>query len=932
MAVYRMKRKGQAKAPEAKIPKSTGVPAAQPASDSAPGISRTRNRSLDAYVGSGREAVKSKEKLSMVEDVYNKRQKAAVDSINETDRMLLEAFTDDKQSRKEQKRREKERKNEEKRLRKLMKKNGSDADRDDRDDLLMGDSYADSLALLDNDEDSAFDPFEALYSNDELKAAQRPDADNPKEVPAPADDAEEVPAATQETAADGQIQPEAPVEEPSADEEKESASPEEPVRGSESEPAAEIAPEGAEDTQTTAEDTQSTEIAAELQPDAGEGAAETESAGERSAAAADPATAETRKFEFTGLDSDAIKRILEQEGLSAIDPDAFDSAESKKEKDKPSQKDVPVSESSLYDDDEDEDLSSFRNRVKAPEEFTDPAMAEEMTEGLKNRSAGMLAGAIWSFLVMLASLYLSTACYTSIPHPAFLTPGKYGIVLILVDLQLLIISGIINRRCFKDGFLGLVKGKAGPDSITAVAMTVTAIYQISLLFTSVSDEKIMLFSAAGCLFGFLNGFYHYLTERANYRAFKVVSSKKTKLFARRLDKDSAEFEALKEHLPEDPDIFSVEKTEFVSGFGRRTREPSQASGAYNAALWIVLAVALIFGVYSLTGGFAQAIKSFTVVILFGLPACGIFAVGVPMAKTAKRCAACESAVVGASAVDEYSGASVISFNDTELFPPKKIRVTSIRTYGTGRIDRCILYAAMIFKRVGGPLSCVFADSISTAYPEIADDFEILENTGDGICAKIDGKEVFVGNKDYMLSYDFGYLNDDIDESFESSVGRIMYMAIGDSVAAKFYVRYAFNARFERAMRSLYKLGTCVSVRTCDPNIDDELIKCMMRRKSYPVGILKTSGASMDKPVEKTADSGLVCTSSIMNMLRAFIYCAKAKRLINVNILVKFLSLFVGVFAALAMCFFGRLNSITTLFVTVYQLLWVLAVIIPSAAD
>ena len=188
------------------------------------------------------------------------------------------------------------------------------------------------------------------------------------------------------------------------------------------------------------------------------------------------------------------------------------------------------------------------------------------------------------------------------------------------------------------------------------------------------------------------------------------------------------------------------------------------------------------------------------------------------------------------------------------------------------------------------------------------------------------------NKDYMLSYDFGYVNEDIDEAFENSVGRIMYMAIGDSIAAKFYIRYSLNGKFEKVMRRLYKTGTCVCVRTCDPNIDDDLIKSIMKNRNYPVGILKTSGASIENPAKKSADSGMVCTSSIMNMLKAFILCANAKKVINVNILVIFLSLFVGIFASAAMIFFGRINSISTAVVLVYQLLWSLAVIVPSALD
>ena len=1013
MAVYRIKRKApnppDAPAPERKpdpIP-ADGAPdqsgsTEQPPADRGSGrteISRSKNRSLDAYVGSGKSARKMKENGgSMVDAIYNRREKAT-ETSNETDRMLLEAFSDDKTLKKELKRQEKLKKKEEKRRRKLIKKGILD-ERRDEDDFLMGvDSYADSLDAIDGaggeDDGSAPDALELLYTSEELKSAARfpeppsapaeapgPEESNPyAEFLAPEDphtdgavDAAETPDARPDAADEGK---EASVVPPSPDdvftppfsdeitarEQTDGATGESAPAPEEAGTAREYTEQDVQDytepqdhIEQTAENTEQTEdttpapqdgpvLSADAKaeadaptvspetpddavapdaPDAAEPSADEGSETSPEPSQADPGMAATREFSFTGMNADEIRKILEHEGLAAPEEFAQDDEF----------EDVTGS-ADLYDDsDQDgaDELLHAAKRAKQPEEFTDPDLAEEMTEGIKNSSAKTLACAVWSFLVMALALWLDSACFTSIPHPAFLTTGKYGAVLILVDLQLLLVSGLLIWPGFISGFKSLFSGKADADSVTSLAMTAAAIYEISLLFTSASDPGIMLFSSAGCLFGFLNSLGRYLDERRLYRSFRVAASKKTKFVARRLGTDSSEFEALREHLPEDPDIFTVEKTKFVTGFMSGSRKPSKASSAYNAAVWIVLALAVIFGVYNLSGGTAQAFKAFTLICLFGFPACGIFALSVPLSKMSRRCAADESAVIGASAIDEYSGASVISFNDTELFPANRIRVTSIRTYGETRIDRGILYAAMIFKKVGGPLSKVFAKSIASVYPDVPSDFDVLENTGDGICAKIDGKEVFVGNKDYMLSYDFGYVNEEIDEAFENSVGRIMYMAVGDRIAAKFYIRYAFNPKFERVMRALYRTGTCVSVKTCDPNIDDELISAMMRKRSYPVGVLKTSGASLETPVSDSAESGLICTSSIMNMLRAFIFCAKAKKLISVNILVKFISLFVGVFAAAALCLFGRMNSITTLFVMVYQLMWVMAVIVPSAAD
>ena len=54
--------------------------------------------------------------------------------------------------------------------------------------------------------------------------------------------------------------------------------------------------------------------------------------------------------------------------------------------------------------------------------------------------------------------------------------------------------------------------------------------------------------------------------------------------------------------------------------------------------------------------------------------------------------------------------------------------------------------------------------------------------------------------------------------------------------------------------------------------------------------------------------------------------------VSINLLVKFISVFVGLFVAVLLTMMGRLSGVTTAFVLVYQLLWVLAVVVPSMTE
>ena len=241
---------------------------------------------------------------------------------------------------------------------------------------------------------------------------------------------------------------------------------------------------------------------------------------------------------------------------------------------------------------------------------------------------------------------------------------------------------------------------------------------------------------------------------------------------------------------------------------------------------------------------------------------------------------------------------------------------------------------MIFQKLGGPLSQVFRKMISGAFDEISEQFDFLEITADGLCARIEEQDVFVGNKDYMLSYDFGYTKDVTDDQFEDKAGRIMYMVIGGKLAAKFYIKYFVSPHFEKTLAALYKNGICAAVKTCDPNVDDDLFKLLLKDPKLPATIIKTTDAVKDAPVSENSESGIVCGSSISNMLQTFLYCDSLRTLIRNNVFIKFLSLVLGAGIVVFFQFFAGegFACVTPLVVLLYQVMWLIPMLIPSVTE
>lgn len=585
------------------------------------------------------------------------------------------------------------------------------------------------------------------------------------------------------------------------------------------------------------------------------------------------------------------------------------------------------------------DTPATENKEAQPEEVLDFSRPEDadaiLTEHKKKgvslwRRFGMLA------VLFVCSLYLESATYNfgiSLPLPEFLTPGRFGIVYLLVDLQLLILAVAASFSHIKRGVRGLFSGKATSDSFVFASLSVTVLHVVSLLIFFATSEEYVLFGALSVFLALCAALRAVFSHRANTLALNLLTADGEKFAAAKMDEDSPEVAAFSDHIEEEiPEVYSVSRTKFAEGFLRRTQEvPAGTSFAVAVPLLLLLSVGV--AVWCFVGGGAKsavlAINAFVLSMMMGLPVASIFSHTLPFFFAQRRAAKTGAALLGESAVEEAGSAEIVSFDDTEVFLPKHVKVTSVRTYGSARIDKILIYCAQIFREVGGPLSFVFENSISSlCVPGVV---EILENDGDGICARIDGKEMYLGSCSYLEAYEFLVELDEQDTVYENTVGRIMYLALDGELAAKFYIKYAVSARFCTQLAALNHAGLYAAVKTCDPNVDAVLLQKILGNPEYPIGVIKTGSAAKNAEAVEKLDAPIVATSKISAVLNGFLLCDGVRSRASLGTLAKYVSMLLGVFITFVLT--GMQNAgLTPLVCLYYQLIWLLPVVIPSFFD
>ncbi len=600
-----------------------------------------------------------------------------------------------------------------------------------------------------------------------------------------------------------------------------------------------------------------------------------------------------------------------------------------------------VKENDLPDDDEDiyidgvgdVDIPKPKKVKKVKEqvfrEYNSPDEKEEFTEVYRKKGQAALLSLIAAVISTLVLLYIETKFF---PHPQWLMPGKFGIVFLMADLQFTFISGICVYKSIIQGAKKLFTWQPDKNSITFVAFVV-AVIQILLHFAFNKFSKdISLYSSIFSMCAVVTAFVSYIECRREHVTFRVAASNGAKNIVTPLDENSVECSKFNEYLPEDAAVYRIQKTEFVSDFFKTNAKNSPYNEAYKVSIPLVLLASLLFSVLSLSlvkgTSVCDAINNFTVAFMMALPISSLLTVALPFFITSLRLSRMKTAIIGEASVDEFANTSLVSFTDVDVFNPKGIKITSIKTYGKSRIDNTYLIAAKVFNMVGGPLKEVFNRSvISTSDEDSGDSItSICEN---GICAEIDSHVIYVGNSEYIEANGFTHIDDAIDSTFVSYNGRILYIAIDGEVSAKFYIKYALGKNFKALLDSFCNLGICIAVNSSDPNLDTAFVTQILKDENYPIVVVKNTNVPLEeenKPLE-SAQSGVVSASSVSNMLRTFLAADKLSRVISMNTLAKYISLiFAFTLVVVAFLADGSHEKVTPLFILLYQLIWSLPVI------
>lgn len=549
----------------------------------------------------------------------------------------------------------------------------------------------------------------------------------------------------------------------------------------------------------------------------------------------------------------------------------------------------------------------------------------------KCRSLISMCGAA---VLLAISLYIELAAIAGFPLPSFMYSTSPTKIYALADLQIMCFSAIFVLDSLLGGFLAMLDKKFSPASCAFTVFSVCTVQAVASAIFGGNGIKINMFCCIGCLALFMLSLYDYLRASADDKAYRIAASTSNKFGAYELGVNSLECSPFASHINmEKAKVISVCKGSVYEGFvGRNEKNPEDEKNLGKMTA-IISGIALLVGIFVAIFSGATAsekiyagITGLTIVLASSIPVNIFIVSSLPKYLASRAGKAINAALVGQNASEEYKGLSVVAFDDTEVFLPKDVRISSIKTYGGMALDEAVVIMSKIYGKIGGPLSKIFAKMVDIK--NLHSDVRLVKVYPDAIEVNVDGRDVCLATASYLGANGIRIMTDSIDASYEQSHGSILFMVCGGKILAKFYIKYSMNPVFEKTLGELHDANLCVGIKTLDPCITNDLVFSCLEKANYALSVIKGSSANDIPVVRNKVNSGVVALGSVHNFLEMLLICEKTGRTVKINNLIKLLSsaLCIILSTAFVITHNGALNIAFSLII---QLFWLIPVTLAS---
>lgn len=586
-----------------------------------------------------------------------------------------------------------------------------------------------------------------------------------------------------------------------------------------------------------------------------------------------------------------------------------------------------------YDDEDDED------------EIIDLDDENVITERLARAGKG-LAGRLTILALLTAAAAIAAVFYffkiDSIPILSELIKPD---IFLYANLTIGILSFGACSSVITNGFSRLFKGKPDGDTLCAFAhlgalgTIVMYLAETNYLAMNRSFCYLLVSMLALCF----NTVSKLCTVHAAKNNFRFISGDTDKYFVECTDGEDAERLA-RGAGHGIPVIASMRKTEMLCDFIISTYCEDVSDRISRVLTPIMIGVSLAagaLGFFAETGvtsnimnQWSFAATVFSAVLCVGASFTGALVVMLPMLSASRKTNERRAAILGYSAVEDFSSVNSVLVEAKTLFPAGSVSIRNIWDYnkngknGSQRvtIDEAIIYAASLAVSSDSILADPLFNMLNYKPALLKKVSNCVYESGLGVSGWIGSRRVLLGSRDHMKSHGITVPDSKKETALNKKNDEVIYLAVAGEVCMLFFVTLTANPQVKHQVQKLARNDVSLVVKTVDGALTEGVISEMFDIYADNVRILPAEAHDTFDEHTKYAGKGSAAVScdGTFSSLASAINGAKAlSERIRLGCIMEIFGIALGVLLVFIFAIFRNYSLLNGFWIAGYNIVWLL---------
>ena len=586
-----------------------------------------------------------------------------------------------------------------------------------------------------------------------------------------------------------------------------------------------------------------------------------------------------------------------------------------------------------YDDEDDED------------EIIDLDDENVITERLARAGKG-LAGRLTILALLTAAAAIAAVFYffkiDSIPILSELIKPD---IFLYANLTIGILSFGACSSVITNGFSRLFKGKPDGDTLCAFAhlgalgAIVMYLAETNYLAMNRSFCYLLVSMLALCF----NTVSKLCTVHAAKNNFRFISGDTDKYFVECTDGEDAERLA-RGAGHGIPVIASMRKTEMLCDFIISTYCEDVSDRISRVLTPIMIGVSLAagaLGFFAETGvtsnimnQWSFAATVFSAVLCVGASFTGALVVMLPMLSASRKTNERRAAILGYSAVEDFSSVNSVLVEAKTLFPAGSVSIRNIWDYnkngknGSQRvtIDEAIIYAASLAVSSDSILADPLFNMLNYKPALLKKVSNCVYESGLGVSGWIGSRRVLLGSRDHMKSHGITVPDSKKETALNKKNDEVIYLAVAGEVCMLFFVTLTANPQVKHQVQKLARNDVSLVVKTVDGALTEGVISEMFDIYADNVRILPAEAHDTFDEHTKYAGKGSAAVScdGTFSSLASAINGAKAlSERIRLGCIMEIFGIALGVLLVFIFAIVRNYSLLNGFWIAGYNIVWLL---------